>query len=117
MKIDLYKGGVYNRLERYNEALECYEQALPTRAVIDAGTPDNPVFVQRLDGHMALANSLALKMAGITSNTPNPAGGEIVRDAAAGAAAGAGGEPTGVFFEDAVGATRDGARVALASPV
>jgi predicted amidohydrolase YtcJ len=40
---------------------------LPTKELIDIVTPDNPVFVQRLDGHMALANSLALKMAGVTA--------------------------------------------------
>src|ERR1700737_153661 len=54
--------------------------ALPTRQLIDARTPDNPVFVYRLDGHMALANSLALKLAGVTRDTPDPSGGTIVRD-------------------------------------
>jgi hypothetical protein len=39
---------------------------LPTKEMIDAATPDHPVFVNRLDGHMALANSLALKLAGVT---------------------------------------------------
>ena len=47
---------------------------LPTRQVIDAATPDHPVFVQRLDGHMALANSLALRLAGVTRDTPDPDG-------------------------------------------
>lgn len=69
---------------------------LPTRQLIDALTPDNPVFVQRLDGHMALANSVALALAGITRETPDPPGGEIVRDAD--------GEPTGVLKDDAMGA-------------
>src|SRR3546814_8740807 len=54
---------------------------LPTRQLIDAVTPDNPVFINRLDGHMALANSLALELAGITRDTPDPPGGSIVRDA------------------------------------
>jgi predicted amidohydrolase YtcJ len=66
---------------------------LPTREWIDALTPDNPVFVSRYDGHMALANSLALKLAGVTRNTPTPAGGEIVKDK--------NGEPTGVFKDAA----------------
>src|SRR5690606_34578848 len=69
---------------------------LPTRQLIDAATPGNPVFVQRLDGHMALANSLALDLAGITRDTPDPPGGEIVRDA--------NGEPTGVLKDDAMSA-------------
>src|SRR5690606_32014991 len=62
---------------------------LPTRQLIDAVTPHNPVFVQRLDGHMGLANGLALDLAGIDRDSVDPSGGEIVRDAA--------GEPTGVL--------------------
>ncbi|MBS1807270.1 MAG: amidohydrolase [Acidobacteria bacterium] len=69
---------------------------LPTRQLIDANTPNNPVFVQRLDGHMALANSVALQLAGITKNTPDPAGGLIVRDE--------NGEPTGVLKDAAMNA-------------
>lgn len=68
--------------------------ALPTRQLIDAITPDNPVFINRLDGHMCLANSLALKLAGITHATPDPPGGTIVRDAQ--------GEPTGVLKDAAM---------------
>lgn len=68
---------------------------LPTAALIDAVTPDNPVFVNRLDGHMALANSLAMKLAGVDRNVKDVAGGEIVRDAA--------GNPTGVFKDAASG--------------
>ncbi len=69
-------------------------KSLPTRAQIDQATPDHPVFVQRLDGHMALANSLAIKLAGITRDTAAPDGGTIVRDAS--------GEPTGVFKDNAM---------------
>lgn len=54
---------------------------LPTREWIDAVTPTTPVLVYRLDGHMALANTLALERAGITDATPDPEGGTIVRDA------------------------------------
>jgi predicted amidohydrolase YtcJ len=61
---------------------------LPTRQMIDAATPDNPVFVNRLDGHMALANSLALKLASISKATNDPPGGVIVRDAKSGEATG-----------------------------
>jgi predicted amidohydrolase YtcJ len=52
---------------------------LPRRDWIDDVTPDNPVWVYRLDGHMALANSLALKAGGIDADTPDIAGGEIRR--------------------------------------
>ncbi len=55
--------------------------SLPTKELIDSVTPDNPVFVSRYDGHSALANSAALRLAGITSKTPDPPGGIIVRDA------------------------------------
>jgi predicted amidohydrolase YtcJ len=53
---------------------------LPTKHLIDAVTPETPVAVNRYDGHMILANSLALKLAGITAQTKDPAGGVIVRD-------------------------------------
>lgn len=69
-------------------------QQLPTRADIDRVTPDHPVFVVRLDGHMALANSLALKLAGLTADTPVPDGGAIVKDPT--------GEPTGVLKDNAM---------------
>jgi len=67
---------------------------LPTRAWIDSVTPDHPVWINRLDGHMALANGAALRAAGITSTTKDVAGGEIVRDRS--------GEPTGVFKDNAM---------------
>ena len=54
---------------------------LPRRDWIDSVTPNNPVFVNRLDGHMGLANSLALKAARVSAATPDEAGGTIVRDA------------------------------------
>ena len=66
---------------------------LPTKELIDSFTPDTPVFVNRLDGHMALANSLALKLAGVTRQTLDPPGGVIVRDKS--------GEPTGVLKDAA----------------
>jgi len=70
---------------------------LPRREWIDSVTPNTPVFVQRLDGHMGVANSLALRLAGITRGTPDPAGGLIVRDPATG-------EPTGVLKDNAMDA-------------
>ena len=66
---------------------------LPTREMIDSITGDHPVAISRLDGHMILANSLALKMAGINSTTASPDGGTIVKDAA--------GNPTGILKDNA----------------
>ena len=67
---------------------------LPTRQLIDAATPAHPVFVQRLDGHMGVANTLAMTLAGVTAATETPAGGAIERDAS--------GEPTGLFKDNAM---------------
>ena len=66
---------------------------LPHRSWIDSVTPRNPVFVSRLDGHMGLANSAALRLARITRSTQDPPGGTIVRDRD--------GEPTGVLKDEA----------------
>ena len=52
---------------------------LPQHGWIDSVTPNNPVFVNRLDGHMALANAAAMRAAGVTPSTPAPFGGEITR--------------------------------------
>jgi predicted amidohydrolase YtcJ len=68
---------------------------LPTKELIDAGTPDHPVFVNRLDGHMAVANTAALRLAGVTKETPDPDGGFIVRDPASR-------EPTGMLKDAAM---------------
>ena len=68
---------------------------LPQHGWIDSVTPNNPVFVNRLDGHEALANSAAMRAAGVTKATLTPAGGEIVHDAA--------GEPIGIFKDGAMG--------------
>src|SRR5437016_10455940 len=67
---------------------------LPTKELIDRYPPNTPVFVNRLDGHMALANSLALKLAGVTRETRDPDGGVIVRDPKTG-------EPTGILKDAA----------------
>ncbi len=69
-------------------------EKLPTRWLIDPVTPHTPVFISRYDGHAVLANSLALRLAGITQDTPDPAGGVIVRDPKSG-------EPTGVLKDEA----------------
>ena len=67
---------------------------LPTKELIDSFTRDRAVFVNRLDGHMALANSYALRLAGVTRDTPDPPGGLIVRDSKTG-------EPTGILKDAA----------------
>ena len=66
---------------------------LPTKDLIDSLTPNTPVFVTRYDGHESLANSIVLRLAGITAKTPDPPGGVIVRDAQ--------GNPTGVVKDAA----------------
>jgi predicted amidohydrolase YtcJ len=66
----------------------------PTRQELDAIAPDNPVFLTRADGHAAVANSAALKVAGIDKETPNPFGGEILKDKTTG-------EPTGMLLDNA----------------
>ncbi|HQU81595.1 MAG TPA: amidohydrolase [Pyrinomonadaceae bacterium] len=72
-----------------------WNNRLPTRADLDDIAPENPVFLQRVDGHIAWANSKAFELAKITKSTPNPEGGEIVRDA--------NGEAAGVVKETAQG--------------
>ncbi len=67
---------------------------LPKKEWIDSVTGDHPLFVNRYDGHMAFANSKALRLAGITKETKVPSGGEIVKDK--------NGEPTGVLKDDAM---------------
>ena len=67
---------------------------LPTHQLIDDVTTRNPVFVERLDGHMGLANALAMKLAGVDRTTPDIPGGVIVRDAS--------GSPTGIFKDAAM---------------
>ena len=69
-------------------------ETLPHHDWIDSVTPDNPVFVSRLDGHMALANSAAMKLARIDRKVKDVSGGTIERDAS--------GEPTGIFKDSAM---------------
>ena len=71
------------------------EKAFPTKELIDSVTRNTPVFVSRIDGHMGLANSVALQLAGINKNTPDPEGGLIMRDPETG-------EPTGILKDNAM---------------
>jgi predicted amidohydrolase YtcJ len=67
------------------------DKKFPNRQQLDAVAPKNPVILTHISGHVAVANSLALKSAEIDKNTPNPSGGEIEHDAL--------GEPTGMLKE------------------
>ncbi|MFL6212493.1 MAG: amidohydrolase [Blastocatellia bacterium] len=66
----------------------------PMRQDLDRIAPDNPVYLTRADGHASVANSAAMKLAGITRSTPNPEGGEIMKDKATG-------EPHGMLLDHA----------------
>jgi predicted amidohydrolase YtcJ len=71
----------------------------PTRQDLDTVSPNNPVFLTRADGHGAVANSAALKLAGVDKNTPDPFGGQILKDKQTG-------EPTGMLLDHAQGLVR-----------
>ena len=75
----------------------------PTRELIDAVSPDNPVVLRRTDGHSVLVNSYVLRNSGITRSTPDPFGGEIMHDPVTG-------EPTGILKESAMSLIRTGAK-------
>lgn len=75
----------------------------PTKELLDAVSPDNPVLLRRTDGHSALVNSYVLKNSGITRDTPDPFGGEIMHDPVTG-------EPTGILKESAMDLIKTGAR-------
>ena len=68
----------------------------PSAKELDEIAPSNPVYLTRADGHAAVANSAALRIAGITAETPNPFGGEILKDKTTGA-------PTGMLLDHANG--------------
>ena len=70
------------------------DKAFPTAADLDAVVADRPVWLIRVDGHAAVGNSAALRLAGITMQTPTPEGGKIEKDAA--------GKPTGLFIDYAI---------------
>jgi len=69
-------------------------KAFPTAPPLDAAVPDHPVWLRRIDGHAGLANSAAMRIAGVTAATQDPEGGRIERDAQ--------GNPTGVFIDGAM---------------
>jgi predicted amidohydrolase YtcJ len=75
------------------------DKEYPDRADLDEASRDIPVFVRRVCGHAAVANSRALELAGIDGSTPDPTGGRIERDED--------GRPTGLLFEEAMSLVRD----------
>jgi len=79
--------------EKWDRTPEPNVDGLPFHETLDAVSPDNPVLLTHASGHATYANGKAMEMAGIDENTPDPPGGEIVRDAD--------GNPIGVFRERA----------------
>ena len=74
----------------------------PTHHELSKAVPDVPVLLSRVDGHCALANAKAMEIAGITRDTKDPAGGDVVM--------GADGEPTGIFIDNAIPLVRKGVK-------
>jgi predicted amidohydrolase YtcJ len=70
------------------------DKQFPTAAPLDAAVSDHPVWIRRVDGHAGIANTAAMRAAGITAATKDPEGGRLLRDAA--------GNPTGVFIDGAM---------------
>lgn len=87
--------GEWIRGHGWNQVLWA-SRAFPNRAGLDAVTGDRPAAFSRVDGHALWVNSAALRAAGIDRSTPDPEGGQILRDA--------GGEPTGVLIDNAMDA-------------
>jgi len=81
--------------EKWQAAPEPSVEGLPTHHWLSAVSPDNPVVLRHASGHATFANARAMELAGVARGTPDPPGGQIVRDA--------GGEPTGAFRETAAG--------------
>lgn len=75
------------------------EQSHPDRQILDQASRQIPIVVTHVSGHLACANTIAMKLAGVTKDTPNPPGGLIEKDAATG-------EPTGYFEESGMAAVR-----------
>lgn len=89
---ELIRGGHWDH-EMFND------RQWPAKDMIDKVSPDNPVILSRIDGHSVLVNSYVLRKSGITGNTPDPPGGEIMKDPVTN-------EPTGILKERAKGLIR-----------
>ena len=98
-KVKQSKPGVWITNSRIWNETKLVEKRNPTRADLDAVSPNNPVYLSR--GHLGVANSAALKAVGIDRNTPDPPGGTIEKDEK--------GEPTGRLYERRPGRVPQGA--------
>ena len=87
--------------EKWNAAPQPNVEGFPLHASLDAVSPDNPVVLTHASGHASFVNGLALKLSNITRDTPNPSGGEILKDQD--------GNPTGLLRERASGLVKRGA--------
>ena len=93
--------------EKWDKAPEPNINGLPLHDAMSNVSPDNPVLLTHASGHSSLANAKAMELSKITAKTPNPAGGEIIKDAK--------GRPIGAFLETAQGLLRSGAARARAA--
>ncbi len=85
-------GGGWHQ-DKWESRPEPNVEGFPVHAALSAAAPDNPVLLSHASGHAAFANAAAMAAGGVTAATPDPPGGEILRDAA--------GQPTGLFREEA----------------
>ncbi|MFZ0549054.1 MAG: amidohydrolase [Candidatus Promineifilaceae bacterium] len=97
-RVDEAEAGVWLEGRGWNQT-DWPGGAFPTAADLDKIVSHRPVLMRHKSGHAAWANSLALKMAGVTAETADPPGGQIQRDGQ--------GRPTGVLFEDAMSFVSD----------
>ncbi|HEY5218673.1 MAG TPA: amidohydrolase [Gemmatimonadaceae bacterium] len=79
--------------EKWNRSPGRVVKGFQTNDLLNQAAPNNPVILGHASGHALIANDAALKLAGITASTPNPPGGEIIKDAS--------GRPTGILVDDA----------------
>ncbi len=92
--------------EKWNKSPGRVVQGFQTNDLLNAASPNNPVILEHASGHALIANAVALKLAGIGPNTPNPPGGRIIKDAS--------GKPTGILVDGAQGLVRRALARALA---
>lgn len=87
--------------EKWSSVPQPNVEGFPLHASLDAVSPNNPVILTHASGHASFANAKAMELSNVTAKTPNPAGGEILKDKA--------GNPTGLLRETASGLIRRGA--------
>jgi predicted amidohydrolase YtcJ len=85
--------------EKWNRSPGRVVKGFETNDLINQAAPNNPVILEHASGHALIANDVALRLAGVTSSTPNPPGGEIIKDAT--------GRPTGILVDGAQSLVRD----------